>query len=109
MAVMKRDVNFGLFMLIIATLIVFAGFSTYYQRSFKNVTSDYESKLNELNEITKNLETKKTELASTQAEREKLSEREADLSQRYTTLDELKEQLEDDKAALEKNLQEAQT
>ena len=73
MAIMKRDVNFGLFILIIATLIVFAGFSTYYQKSFKNITSDYEAKLAELNEITTTLETKKAELASTSEEREKLS------------------------------------
>jgi len=59
MGVMKRDVNLGLLLLIVAALIMFSGFTVYYQTTFKNVSRSYETKLNELESISKELESKR--------------------------------------------------
>ena len=52
MAIMKRDINFGLFIIIIAILIGFAGFTTYYNSALKNTTSSYEERIGKLTEVT---------------------------------------------------------
>ena len=65
MAVMRRDINIGLLFLIVATLIVFAGFTVYYQTTFKNVSNEYKAKLTELEKVSSDLESKKKELTET--------------------------------------------
>ena len=48
---MKMDINFGLLAVVIAVLIAFVTYTTYYQYSFKNVTGLYQNKLGELDKI----------------------------------------------------------
>ena len=45
MAFMKRNVNLGLLVLIVASLILFTGFAVYYQTTFKGITEEYNTKL----------------------------------------------------------------
>jgi|TARA_B100000315_G_C14583465_1_gene591717 chromosome segregation ATPase len=65
MAVMKKDVNIGLLILIIASIILFSGFSVYYQTTFKDVSLEYKEKLEQLSDVTKELGTKRQELNET--------------------------------------------
>ena len=59
MAFMRRDINLGLLLLIAAALLMFSGFTVYYQTTFKNVTKSYETQIKALDAITKQRETKK--------------------------------------------------
>ncbi len=68
MAIMKKDVNFVFFILIIATVISFAGFTAYYQISFRNINDEYDTKLSELNKVTSDLLEKKSILLQTTTE-----------------------------------------
>jgi chromosome segregation ATPase len=104
MAIMKKDVNFGMFVLIIATLFVFAGFTSYYQSTFENLTSEYRIKLSELGLVTENLQEEKVKLNQTSLQLKIKAEREQDLSNKYDDMRGIKEQLEVDKAALESDL-----
>ena len=65
MAVMKKDVNLGLLLLIVAALIMFSGFTVYYQTTFKNVSESFEIKLKELEKVEKDLESKRGQLNET--------------------------------------------
>ncbi|MDP7323820.1 MAG: hypothetical protein QF632_03605 [Candidatus Woesearchaeota archaeon] len=83
MAVMKRDVNFGMFVLIIATLLVFAGFTAYYQTTFENLTSEYRGKLGELSDVTSNLQQEKIKLNQTSIQLQIKAEKEKSLNEKY--------------------------
>ena len=83
MAFMKRDVNIGLLILIIASIIVFSGFSVYYQTTFKDVSLEYQNKLEQLGAVTKELTTQKQELNETYSVRKKAEEDRKVLDVRY--------------------------
>ena len=55
MAFMKKDVNLGLLVLIIVSIILFSGFTVYYQTAFRDISLEYETKLGQLNDVTKQL------------------------------------------------------
>ena len=65
MAIMKKDVNFVFFVLIIATVVSFAGFTAYYQSSFKNISAEYNEKISKLQEVSTDLLEKKASLLQT--------------------------------------------
>ena len=65
MSVMKRDVNLGLLLLIVAALLMFSGFTVYYQTTFKKVSENYDAKLNELQKVSNELESKRSQLNET--------------------------------------------
>lgn len=83
MAIMRKDVNFVLFILIIVTLLAFVGFSTYYQKTFKNVSTEYRQKISELDEVSSSLQVAQTNLSKTSRELRVKAEREEDLSKKY--------------------------
>ncbi|MCK4521102.1 MAG: hypothetical protein KAU20_00890 [Nanoarchaeota archaeon] len=94
MTYMKRNVNFGLLILIIATLVCFSGFAVYYQTTFKDLSQEYKVKMSELQKISSTLLLKKAELAETTQDIGKLSEK-------YMDVKEEKEGLKDDVSNLE--------
>ena len=104
MAFMRRDVNLGLLLLIVAALLMFSGFTVYYQTTFKNVSKNYETKLNELDKITKELETKRTELNQTSVQLQLNKQKESDLSSKFVDTKSERDQLEADKKKLEVDL-----
>jgi|TARA_Y100000031_G_scaffold155248_2_gene205322 chromosome segregation ATPase len=67
MAFMRKDVNLGLLLLIIVSILLFAGFSVYYQTSFKDVSLEYQTKLEQLQDVTGQLADKRLELNETYA------------------------------------------
>ena len=83
MAFMKRDVNFGLLILIIVSIVLFSGFSVYYQTTFKDVSLEYQDKLNQLGQVTKQLSSKRQELSETYSLRVKAEQDKNVLDQRY--------------------------
>lgn len=101
---MIRDVNLGLFILIVGTLIAFAGFTVYYQKTFTNLSLDYNTKLGELQKVSSTLQTEKARLNLTSYQLKIKAERESDLSQKYESMREQKEKLDKEKVELESEL-----
>ena len=97
---MKRDVNLGLLILIIVAIILFSGFSVYYQTTFKSVSLDYQNKLNQLGEVTKELSTQKQKLNETYSQRVKIEEDKKTLDARYVEVSDENEQLSNDNSNL---------
>ncbi|MBU3896298.1 hypothetical protein KKG36_03245, partial [Patescibacteria group bacterium] len=80
---MKKDVNFGLLVLIIASIILFSGFSVYYQTTFKDVSLEYKEKLEQLSKVTTELSTQKQALNETYSLRIKAEQDKKTLDSRY--------------------------
>ena len=104
MAFMRRDINLGLLLLIAAALLMFSGFTVYYQTTFKNVTKSYETQIKALDAITKQLETKKTELNQTSVQLQLKKQKEEDLSTQFTDVRGERDALEAAKKKLEVEL-----
>ncbi len=104
MAIMKKDVNFVFFILIIATVVAFAGFTAYYQVSFRNINEEYDTKLAELNSVTKDLLEKKSILLQTNIELDTTKKGREELGARYDDLKTERDTLEDERNTFRDNL-----
>jgi chromosome segregation ATPase len=104
MAFMRRDVNLGLLILIITSIIVFSGFTVYYQTSFKDVSLEYKSKLEQLRKVTEELSAKRQELNETYSLRVKAEEDRKALDQRYRDVSDENERLKNDNSNLRSEL-----
>lgn len=104
MAVMKRDINLGLLLLIVAAIVMFSGFTVYYQTTFKNISNSYEIKLKELERVSKDLESKRGQLNETNIQLQLKKQKEEDLSKKYVDTESQRSQLETDKKKVELDL-----
>ncbi|MAE42593.1 hypothetical protein CMO93_02385 [Candidatus Woesearchaeota archaeon] len=100
MAFMKRDVNIGLLILIIASIIVFSGFSVYYQTTFKDVSLEYQSKLEQLGTVTTELATQKQALNETYSLKKKAEQDREVLDVRYKDVRDENEKISTDNTNL---------
>lgn len=101
---MKKDVNFVFFILIIATVVAFAGFTAYYQVSFRNINEEYDTKLAELSSVTKDLLEKKAVLLQTNVELNTTKKGREELGVRYNDLKVDRDSLEDERNTFRDNL-----
>lgn len=101
MAFMKRDVNMGLLLIIIASIILFSGFSVYYQTNFKNVSMEYQTKLDQLSKVSEDLANQRQELNKTYSLRVKAEEDRKTLDERYQDVNEENERLRNDNSNLQ--------
>lgn len=104
MAFMKKDVNVVLLALIVVAILVFSGFTVYYQTTFQDVSLEYKNKLEQLQKVTSDLSTQKQQLNETYALRVKAEQDKKALDQSYKDLSDERNQLESDKASLETEL-----
>ena len=104
MAFMKKDVNLGLLVLIIAAIIVFSGFTVYYQTSFRDISLDYKTKLEQLQQVTKDLTTQKKELNETYSLRQKAEQDRKALDSSYREVSDENDQLKNDNSNLRSEL-----
>ena len=109
MAFMKKDVNLGLLLLIVATLLLFTGFTVYYQTNFRNVVDEYHTKLDELNKVTTELGTEKVKLNETYQLRVKAEKDIKSLDTQYRLLSDERDQLENDRNKLQSELSSTKT
>jgi len=100
MAFMRRDVNMGLLLLIIVSIVLFSGFSVYYQSSFKNVSLEYQNKLDQLTSVSDELTSQKAELNETYSLRLKAEQDRKTLDTRYRDVTSENERLISDNANL---------
>lgn len=109
MAFMKKDVNFGLLLLIVATLLLFSGFTVYYQTNFKNVVAEYHDKLEQLQGVTTELSAEKEKLNETYQLRVKAEKDVKALDSQYRILSNERDQLESDRNKLQSELSTTKT
>lgn len=109
MGFIKKDVNFGLMLLIIASLLLFTGFSVYYQTNFKEVVSEYNTKLEELQKVTRELTKEKSKLNQTYELRVKAEKDISALDAQYRELSDERDQLDSDKRKLQTELSSTKT
>ncbi|HII16608.1 TPA: hypothetical protein HA361_01720 [Candidatus Woesearchaeota archaeon] len=106
---MRKDVNFGLLLLIVAVLITFAGFTTYYQSVFSTVESNYTQKIAELTAIKDSLETARENLSETLTFKStKLEDYEA-LDEQFLDVAKERDQFSEDNTKLKSELSKART
>ncbi len=108
MAFMRRDVNVGLLLIIVAALIMFSGFTVYYQTTFKNVSQTYQKELSELEKVTNDLESKRNLLNETSTQLQIRQQKEDELSKKFVDTKSERDTLESDKKKLEVQLASAQ-
>ncbi len=104
MPIMKRDVNFGLLLLIVAALLMFSGFTVYYQTTFKNVSKNFETKIKELESVSQELESKRGQLNETSLQLQLRKQQEEGLSKKFVETESERSRLESDKKKLEVEL-----
>lgn len=104
MAVMRRDVNLGLLLLIVAALVMFSGFTVYYQTTFKNVSESFEIKLKELEGVTKELEAKRGQLNESSVQLKLRQQKEDALSKQFVDTASERDQLQTTKNKLTADL-----
>ncbi len=109
MAIMKRDVNFVFFILIIATVVSFAGFTAYYQISFRNINEEYTTKLAELNKVTTDLLDKKALLLQTSTELNTTKQGREELGEKYNEVKDERDSLQVERDTLKENLYQTRT
>lgn len=104
MAFMRKDVNMGLLLLIIATLLLFSGFTVYYQTNFRDVVGEYNEKLSQLQQVKDELLSEKTRLNQTYELRIKAERDIEALDSQYKDLSDERDRLESDKNSLQSEL-----
>ena len=104
MAYIKRNVNFGLLALLLGMIMVFIGFTLYYQQTFNTLAVNYTTKLSQLEKVTQDLSKHKAILTHTKSE---LNQTEIDveaISKEYEDLEEAKRILQGDLDTTKNNL-----
>jgi len=104
MAFMKRDVNIVLLLLIIISIILFSGFSVYYQTTFRDVSLEYQNKLEQLSDVTSELSVRKQELNETYSQRIKAERDREALDQSFKEVSDDRSRLEGDNTNLQSEL-----
>ena len=94
---MRRDVNLGLLLLIIAAILMFSGFTVYYQATFKNLSKTYQLELQNLEKVTTDLESKRNQLNDTSTQLQIRAQKEEDLSKKFTDVRSERDQLDADR------------
>ncbi|MCK5630736.1 MAG: hypothetical protein KAI26_09005 [Nanoarchaeota archaeon] len=104
MAYIKRNVNFGLLALLLGMIMVFIGFTLYYQQTFNTLAVNYTTKLSQLEKVTQDLSKHKAILTHTKSE---LTQTEIDvdaISKEYEDLEEAKRILKGELDTTKNNL-----
>ena len=105
MSYMRKNVNFFLLFIIVVIIISLVGLTTYYEKTYKNLSSSYDTKLDEINRLLESLNAERTKLNQTSYELNIKQEREEELSGQYlgvkSDLNTTQNQLDTTKAELD--------
>jgi len=104
MAFMIRDVNIGLLLLIIVSIILFSGFSVYYHTTFSEISLEYKTKLDQLTKVSSELVMQKQQLNETHSLKVKAEEDRKVLDSRYKDVNDENEGLKADNTNLKSEI-----
>ena len=96
MAYIRKNVNMFLLLLLVAIVGAVAGLSTYYQMTYKNLSINYEHKLNEVSGLATDLQAHREKLSAKEQALQTEQKREDELSGQYGDVKKQKEQLTTD-------------
>ncbi len=102
---MKKNVNIFLLIIIVVIVVALAGLTSYYQQTYKGLSTSYEDKLSELNRILEELNLERGKLNETSYELTLKTEREEALGEQFTEVKTEKEKLSTDLSATEDDLE----
>jgi len=105
MAYMRKNVNIFLLVVVVIIVVSLAAITSYYQTTYKNLSTNYETKLNEINNLIDDLNSERTKLNETSYELTLKAEREEKLGAQYTEVKGEKEKLAGDLSQTEKELE----
>lgn len=101
----KKDTNFTLLLIIGLCLIAIVALSLFYRHRFSVISEKYDTKLNELNELSIRLNNLTSNLNETQSKLKFKEKVEKDLSSQYVGLEEEKETLENQIKSLQDQIE----
>lgn len=109
MPYMNKNVNLILLSLILVAVVFLAGITTFYQKTYKNLSYDYNAKLEEVQRLIEELNKESGLLNQTKYELGIKTERESELSEQFVSLRGIKEQIEGDLADTMNQLESTQS
>lgn len=98
---MNKNVNFILLVLIALIIFAMAGVTVYYQSTYQNISTEFMTRLGELNTTKSALQTQKSKLNQTSVQLEVKTQREKELNDLYQKVLAEKEKLAGDNVKLE--------
>lgn len=101
MGFITKNANMILLFLIMLSAASLVGATVFFQMNFEKINTEYNQKVQQLQVISKDLQTQQALLDKIKAELTVKTEREEQLGERFTEVKTTKEQLEGQKAALE--------
>jgi len=109
MSIMKKNINLGLFLLFIASLICLAAFTLVYQKTYSNLTEQYLDKAGKIENLVDTLGKQAELLRQTSSTLNETTQTKEIITEKYTTLKTGKEQTESDLAFAKKDLADTTT
>jgi len=101
MAYMNKNINILLLALIVLIASSLVGATVYYQNNFQGLNDEYDSKLEQLNNVSADLAKQRAELNLTAGKLKLTTSREEELSKKFTNLSSVKDDLAKAKTDLE--------
>ena len=100
MSFINRNANLILLFLIVGSAVALVGLTVFFQRNFTDVNLRYNQKLGALKNISDTLERQQSLVIQAKQELDLLRARDVDFSQKFTSVKETKEGLEDERQTL---------
>ncbi len=100
MSFINRNANLILLLLIVGSAVALVGLTVFFQRNFTDVNLRYNEKLSALKNISDTLEKQQSLVIQAKQELDLLRARDVDFSQKFTSVKETKESLEDERQKL---------
>ncbi|MBS3158239.1 hypothetical protein J4206_03045 [Candidatus Woesearchaeota archaeon] len=100
MSFINRNANLILLFLIVGSAVALVGLTVFFQRNFTDVNLRYNEKLGALKNISDTLEKQQSLVIQAKQELDLLRARDVDFSQKFTSVKETKEGLEDERQKL---------
>ncbi len=109
MGFITKNANIILLFLILVSATALVGATVFFQMNFERINTEYNQKVQQLQSISKELETEQALLSKIKSELSVKSEREQQLGEKFTEVKENKEQLETQKQQLERSKEQLET
>ena len=109
MSFITKNANLILLFLIMLSAISLVGATVFFQSNFEKINNEYNQKVQQLQTVSKDLQSQQTLLDKIKSELSVKTEREEQLGERFTEVKSTAEQLETQKAQLQKSKEQLET
>lgn len=109
MGFITKNANTILLFLILLSAVALVGATIFFQTNFERINTEYNQKLQQLQVVSKELDTQQAILSKIKSELSLKAAREEELGEKFTEVRETKEQLEVTKQQLERSKEQLET